>query len=381
MRNRAASVDDLKLSSSFQSIREILLQEKYADRLEKPLAFWALPADRRLPLAFLGRSLKDLLNTPFAELTATPGVGHKKLCSLVALLTRATEDDTPAAPFGIEQLAEQDAAGSRTADGEFDPDSVSETMWTHWTATVSKHGLQDERLGRLAPTLDALPKVIWNTPLGKYLDYSLADIRNLRTHGEKRVRVVLQVFSIVHDLLGNVQPQSHLSVKILPKFVEPIESWLGQTVRRGRAPSVGELREQLILPLLNQVQVDIGETVAELAATRLGVTGNPDSVRRQAMELGVTRARVYQLLEQCGDAMAVRWPEGRSQLVALEIMLESQPGTTSELTSLRRVVELFYPLKLAVPIVGDRNGEAPRRAPAPQAPISNTPPVVSRAYA
>ncbi|MEX0868015.1 MAG: hypothetical protein WD030_11710, partial [Pirellulales bacterium] len=208
MRNRAASVDDLKLSSSFQSIREVLLQDKYTDRLEKPLAFWALPADRRLPLAFLGRSLKTLLDTPFEELAATPGVGHKKLCSLVALLTRAAEDEALSTPFGIEQLAEQGAAGAggRTADGEFDPNSVSETMWTLWTETVCKHGLQDERLGRLAPTLDALPKVIWNTPLGKYLEYSLSDIRNLRTHGEKRVRVVLEVFSIIHDLLGDVQP-------------------------------------------------------------------------------------------------------------------------------------------------------------------------------
>src|ERR1700709_720363 len=98
---KIASVEDVKLVNSFQSVRKQLLDDRFADRMEKPLAYWALPNDRRLPLAFLGRTLKDLLSTPFEDLTATPGIGQKKISSLVKLLARATKDQPPTVPFGI----------------------------------------------------------------------------------------------------------------------------------------------------------------------------------------------------------------------------------------------------------------------------------------
>ena len=97
-------MEDYKIVSSFQSLRKTLLDDKFADRLEKPLAYWALPNDRRLPLAFLGRTIKDLLATPFEELSATPGIGQKKISSLVKLLSRATKDHPPAVPFGLERI-------------------------------------------------------------------------------------------------------------------------------------------------------------------------------------------------------------------------------------------------------------------------------------
>ena len=64
---RAISAEDYKLVSSFESVKSTLLQERFADRLTKPLAYWALPNDRRLPLAFLGRSIGDLLAMTIAE--------------------------------------------------------------------------------------------------------------------------------------------------------------------------------------------------------------------------------------------------------------------------------------------------------------------------
>ena len=77
--SKANTIEDYRLLSNFESVRKQLMQPQYNDRLEKPLAYWALPNDRRLPLAFLGRTLSDLLETPFEELTATPGVGQKKI--------------------------------------------------------------------------------------------------------------------------------------------------------------------------------------------------------------------------------------------------------------------------------------------------------------
>ena len=48
-----------------------------------------------------------------------------------------------------------------------------------------------------------------------------------------------------------------------------------------------------------------------MAASRLRLDDDAPSVKQQAETIGVTRARVYQLLEDCGKVMEVRWPEGR----------------------------------------------------------------------
>ena len=68
---------------------------------------------------------------------------------------------------------------------------------------MRKHDIGREKLGRLAPTLLALPTVIWHTPLEYYMQYSVSEIRQLKTHGEKRVRVVLEVFYIAHEILAD----------------------------------------------------------------------------------------------------------------------------------------------------------------------------------
>ena len=349
--NKVTSVEDYKIVSTFQSLRKTLLDERFADRLEKPLAYWALPNDRRLPLAFLGRTIKDLLATPFEELSATPGIGQKKISSLVKLLSRATKDHPPAAPFGLTELSEtkKDSATERNRQqgdgGGFDPTVVSEALWSQWQQTVIDRGIGREKLGRLAPTLQALPTVIWHTQLDCYVDHTVAEIRQLKTHGEKRVRVVLEVFYIVHEMLSGAGSASQLSLRIVPKFIQPIEDWVAKVMHEGRAPTPAEVREHLTVPLLEQIQIDAGETIHELSAGRLGVEGSPQSVRQQAKRMGVTRARVYQLLEECSRVMEVRWPEGNHQLAQLEAKLHAEHADTGDLTLFRATRELLYPSK------------------------------------
>ena len=349
---KATSVEDYKIVSSFQSLRKTLLDEKFADRLEKPLAYWAMPNDRRLPLAFLGRTIKDLLATPFEELSATPGIGQKKIGSLVKLLSRATKDHPPAVPFGLTELSEGKKAipaKPRRNRGVFDPSVVSEALWTQWRDTIRQHDLGDEKLGRLAPTLEALPTVIWHTPLSYYVDYSVAEIRQLKTHGEKRVRVVLEVFSIVHEAYMNVSAESHLAVRLVPKFIKPIESWIAHTWHSGAMPGPEEVRTHLTMPLLDQLKIDTGETIYQLACGRLGVDCDAQSVRQQAKTMGLTRARVYQLLEDAAKVMEVRWPEGLQVARCLAAKLQSEATPDDDLRLLHDTVELFYP--------GKRKGE------------------------
>jgi hypothetical protein len=347
--NKVVSVEDYKIVSSFQTLRKTLLDDRFADRLEKPLAYWAMPNDRRLPLAFLGRTIKDLLETPFEELSATPGIGQKKISCLVKLLSRATKDHPPATPFGIADLAD---GRSRVAPADkprrqhathFDPSVVSEAHWTEWRETVNRHHFGHEKLGRLAPTLQTLPTVIWHTPLEFYLNYSVAEIRQLKTHGEKRVRVVLEVFHLIHQTVSASAPSEHLSVRMVPKFIEPLERWIHDVIARAEVPTADEVREKFSIPLLNQLRIDAGDNVFELSQGRLGIHGPAESVRHQAKRMGVTRARVYQLLEDCAKIMNVRWPEGQYLLAALSAKLNVVAKPEDDLKSFRSTLDLFFP--------------------------------------
>jgi hypothetical protein len=345
--NKATSVEEFKLVSSFESLRKTLLQERYADRMDRPLAFWALPSDRRLPLAFLGRTIGELLNTPFPELNATPGIGQKKISSLIKLLARATRDEPPAVPFGtteIEPLREEAKEREELPAG-FDPMCVSEALWVQWRDTVRRTGLGYEKLGRLAPSLQELPTVIWHTSLDNYVDRTLDEIRNLKTHGEKRVRVVLEVFCVVHQMLVDAGPQDHLVVRLAPRFIVPIENWIRRCMDAEGAPSSDDVLKYLANPLIEQLTADAGETVIQLAKGRLGLDGTPQSVRTQSRRMGVTRARVYQLLDDCSKVMSVRWPEGQAQLRALVEKCRSENSGSPDIKLLEATVELFFPRK------------------------------------
>jgi hypothetical protein len=67
-------------------------------------------------------------------------------------------------------------------------------------------------------------------------------------------------------------------------------------------------------------------------------------VRLQSRRLGVTRARVYQLLDECGVIMAVRWPEGRSKLRLFQDWIQGK-GNADAVRLTRAVRELFFPEK------------------------------------
>jgi hypothetical protein len=351
--NKANSVEDYKIVSSFQSLRKTLLDDKFADRLEKPLAYWALPNDRRLPLAFLGRTIKDLLATPFEELSATPGIGQKKISSLVKLLSRATKDHPPAVPFGLSDMGDTKknpvAEKTKTTSAAFDPSIVSEALWSQWQQTVIRHGVGHEKLGRLAPTLQALPTVIWHTPLDFYVNHTVAEIRQLKTHGEKRVRVVLEVFYLVHEMLCEATAQQHLALRIVPKFFLPIERWLLSAIEQPGLPSEAEIKEHLVVPLLEQIKLDTGDIIYQLSHGRLGIDGPPQSVRQQSKQMSVTRARVYQLLEDCSRVMEVRWPEGRQLLAQLDAKWRSVATPDEELRLFRSTCDLLYPGKYRLP--------------------------------
>lgn len=354
---KTVSVEELQVVSRFESLKNILLSDAYADHLDKPLAYWALPTDRRLPLAFLGRTLRDLLHVPFAELSATPGIGRKKLISFVQLLARAANTDPAELPAEILN-PETDAASCESEDnssdgGVFDPTNITEVTWAQWRSSVVRNGLSSEHLGRLAPSLKNMTRVIWNTPMGAYTSSTLADIHTMRTHGDKRIRALLEVFHAVHTITAGMGQQRHLVVRIVPQLIDQVEQWTGRALQRPGIPDEQELYASFVQPLLEQIRIDATQQIATLAENRLGINGPITSVRQAARTMGLTRARVYQLLNEINDIVTVRWPMGRHQAHELRERFLSEAAKSEHVPDLRQfyaAVELFYP--------GSRRGAA-----------------------
>ena len=261
---------------------------------------------------------------------------------MLLLLTRATKE-LASKTANLIGAAEERLHRGHTHEDAFDPGAVSELHWQQWRETAKRNGIGYEKLGHLAVTLEALPTVIWTTPLSDCFDYTLAQMRRLKTHGEKRVSAVLEVFFVVHQILGAANSKSHLTLRLIPKFIRPIEQCISEWMLRSADLTNAMVRQHLAIPLVEQVQIDCGKAIARLVEERLGLHGASQSVKSQAKRLGVTRARVYQLLEQCAMAMEVRWPEGRSQLVALLEKVSSDSTDDAKPELLDSVVELMFP--------------------------------------
>ena len=354
---KTVSVEELQVASRFEGLRKLLLSESYADHLDKPLAYWALPTDRRLPLAFLGRALRDLLGTPFVDLSATPGIGRKKMGSLVQLLARAANTDPALLPPETVDLQSNGvpgrAAGDSAANDGFDPTNISEVTWAQWRSSVVRHGLAGELLGRLAPSLQNMTRVIWNTPLGAYTSSTLAEIRAMKTHGEKRIHALLGVFHAVHNIVAGTGTQEHLVTRIAPRLIDRVEQWIGRALQRPGIPGQQEILANFVGPLLEQIRIDATQQIATLAENRLGFNGPITSVRQVARTTGLTRARVYQLLNEINDIMLVRWPTGRHQCHELREKFQAEAAQLDvppDLDQFYAAVELFYP--------GNRRGAA-----------------------
>ena len=346
--SKTTSVEELQAVSRFEALRKALLCDARAADLDKPLAYWVLPTDRRLPLALLGRTLGDLLNTPFAELAATRGVGEKKLRSFVRLLARVANTDPLKLTVAQDAVTESctPAPTKDVAPNGFDPSTVSEVVWARWRVTVVARGLESEALGRFAPSLKHMTHVVWNRPLADYTCLTLAEIRSTKTHGQKRVRAVLEVFYTVHQLLAEMGHEDQLVVRVVPRVIDSVEKWVGRALQTSGVPSDKEILNNFVQPLLEQIRIDAPEQIVQLAEHRLGINGPITSVRQAARNLGLTRARVYQLLNEINDIMNVRWPLGRHQVYELLDKFRAETperDIPAKLQQFHAAVELFYP--------------------------------------
>lgn len=312
-------VTDFQLTLRFEGVRKQLLEPRYADCLDRALAYYAVASDRHLPLALIRRSIRELVATPLEQLQAVPGIGPKKLGILINLLGRAVQLEN------CEPPAQPAEAGNSAQQTPLAAEQISEAAWEQCRATIRQHGLDREPLGRFAESLRRLPRTLWRTRFGAYLDLSLAEIRECKSHGEKRVAAILEICARLHQLLLRVDVQPHLSVHLLPRFATRLQNWLTFRLEQDESPDVEEIDAFFVAPLVEQLGVDGGPTHVNLLRDRL--SPNRRGLGYAARQLGLARGRAYELLAETQTIFEVRWPEGRS---LTEQLLDKMYGRTPE---------------------------------------------------
>jgi hypothetical protein len=226
---------------------------------------------------------------------------------MIVLLSRAAQPATLADP-PICQCSSPplDPQSGTIADLEA---SVNEEVWEQWCAGIRAHGLARETLGRFAPTLQMLPRALWSRPLEHYLTQSLAELRNQRTHGAKRVHAVLEIIGQLYGLLAQGERRPDLAMRLVPRFVEHIERWSAERLCQERVIGRDELFDSVVSPLVEQARSDGGDQVALVIEARLA---SPElSSVQTARRLGLHRSHLYDRLAVAATIIHVRWPQGR----------------------------------------------------------------------
>ncbi len=306
-------VGEYKLGSQYVELREKLQAPEYTYHWDKRMAFWATPTDKRLPIALLGRTLREILETPFEDLLRYPSIGEKKFAALISLLDRAS--NTSKAELASAERARSSISWEKppiSVEGDTGLQQVSEFQWNTWQRVVLDQGLADEKIGRLCTSLEEMPRVLWHKTLRTYCHVSLDELRKMKTHGEKRVQAILRLFRDIFEIAAKFQNAPHLKIRMSLRWTDDLERWVNEALTDREFPSRDELFEHLISPLLAQLRIDASEGVIRLAETRLGLHGPITSVRQVAKEMHIARARVYQLLNEISDIVFVRWPEGNT---------------------------------------------------------------------
>jgi hypothetical protein len=313
---------DFRLVTEFNAIREQLLSRELNGHWEKPLAYWAQTTDRHLPMALVDKTLRYVVETPFTQLSRTPGIGVKKLGSLIMLMSRAAEGSPARGTNGASHIEGHEGSGA-------DSSAVSEALWSQWGSNLRSRGFGQEIVGRFAPCLRDIPRLMWRKPLDDYLALSLGEIHELRGHGEKRVAALVEIVGGLHKITEGLATQPHVAVRIEPRLEAVLEAWFAgflssgpeQSTRRQPAGGCGELPDDssicrnLLEPLIEQARVDLGDHAGPVLRHRLFQPRL--SVQRTAREVGLTRGRVYEIVAETGVVLDIRWPQGRRRLLEL----------------------------------------------------------------
>jgi hypothetical protein len=286
------------------------------------LSRWVRPEDRGIPADLVKRSVGCLLRTDFSELLDAPGVGVTKLTKLIELLERVGAAAPPADRHsnhnGIVPFKRRPSAELAPA-----------VQWANDTELVRNGDLIDLPLGRMAPSLDELPRNLWMTPLARFISLSFDELHGIPYFGTRRITVVREIVAEVAR-----QSERRTSADDRQKWHAPHIRQAAERLSTAKTITRNAVLHDVIKPLLLQLAVDLGPRAVVAASNIIGFDSltAKDIAGIEAFQIdAISRPRLHQIREDIRLVFQVRWPKGDEALEHCFARLDEADGSVAYL--------------------------------------------------
>lgn len=291
---------------------------------ESPLSRWVRSDDRGIPADLAKRTVGSLLRSDFDELIETPGVGVTKLAKLMELLERVGD------PPAIEKSSR--SHGKNGVKATTTEPATPDEQWKADVDAIRLAGVEGLPLGRLAPSLDELPRNLWLTPLSRFISLSYGELHSIPYFGTRRIAAVSEIVAQVARQARALRLSDRSTNRPAPALMQVEE----------RLTSAEPLTREAILreilsPLFAQLAVDLGPRAVAVACLAVGLDAATakDIAGIESIEtLSVSRPRTHQIREDIRLALQVRWPGGDKLLEACIVRC----GAARESASIREML-------------------------------------------
>ncbi len=293
------------------------------------------------------------MEKPYHTLLETKGVGESKLEKLIVLIERALKefvcqdevaegDSSGTTPSAVTNDLGGSSLGRFPAAETISLSELTTTAWQHICQSIKRHSLDHYPLGRFSETLDELPRGLWNCPLSDFVDHSIGELKQLKGYGDQRIASVLKVLVTTANLVAQCPSDTHLAIKVFPARIERLSSWINRVLRDDQLPDYSSLCQHFVIPLLHQLEFDLGSQPAEMIERRLGVESEPETLDQIGESFNLTRERIRQLTLRAPEVMEVRWPEGKHLLDDFFEKFRSSGEAVRHVELIRRTLNLFF---------------------------------------
>ena len=330
--------NDEEMQAEFDSMQQVLFTHTTHPLLNEELREFLEPGDRDIPTEFIGDSVREVLETPFARL-ARRWVDRRRVRCLLNLLSRAVVSIRSLTGCPDEDTSiPNDSLRPRTTpvSREISDDGKS---WRTYCDIIHEHGLEWMKLGTVAACLRDLPRTLWDCPLADFTVLTLRKLAEMPAIGPKRLATVTApVRSVALDLQG-LPRSSNVRVKLIPGPLRGVHTWIQRVMESRVIPSVNDVATQLVRPLSCQLLHDLTAREAQIAIHRLRLD---ESIASSTLEVlasvhGITRERIRQLESWGPRVLQVRFPQGRFLLEALHGFLAETLKAHEQASMVRQI--------------------------------------------
>ena len=327
--------------------------------LDVPLWHWLQSDHLHIPVAWLDRTLREVLRLRLGEIASTRGIGAKKLEKLVLAVDRARQEIARDVRVGL--CHTDRSTGDHGSDSMEFPYRVAcdahflgakhtplrdldERGWRCVAQVVRHHGLEDFMLGRFAPSLRELDRALWDAKIATFTRRPLSELERLQGCGPVRLQQsICQVLSLAF-VLNALPIRDDMRLSLLAGPIAEANRWLAQLLppERQELPEMQSIRDGFLRPLLMQVENDGNARLSKVVRRRIGDGVQPATLREIGTEYGVTPDRIRTLLEQAAFILYVRWHEGDYLLQGACAELSVRGDVTEQGQLLTRIHDVLF---------------------------------------